>query len=138
TTIAAARLYLLPIDYFPEAYSPYPLWPRWEPDQAVWLLLLIAALLFSPKLLALVDALVQGEVRRFGGLRAAARSVLGEIMLSVLLAPVRMLSHTRSVLEGLFNLKLSWAGQNRSDELRWRDAFVNQAPGSLLAIAWAG
>ncbi|WP_416398524.1 glucans biosynthesis glucosyltransferase MdoH [Allohahella sp. A8] len=138
TTVAAARLYLLPIDYFPEAYSPYPLWPRWEPDQAMWLLALIACLLFAPKLLALLDAVVQGEIRRFGGLRSAFKSLLGEIMLSMLLAPVRMLSHTRSVLEGLFNLKLSWAGQNRSDELRWRDAIVNQAPGSILAIAWAG
>jgi membrane glycosyltransferase len=35
-------------------------------------------------------------------------------------------------------MTLNWAGQNRSDETRWTDALLNQAPGSILAAIWAG
>jgi len=49
-------------------------------------------------------------------------SVFMEMLISALLAPIRMLSHTRFVLEALFNLKLKWAGQNRSGESGWGEA----------------
>ena len=63
--------------------------------------------------------------------------MLVETLVSVLLAPIKMLSHSAFVLGGLFNLSLSWAGQNRTEETRWRDALVSQAPGMLIGGAWA-
>lgn len=138
TTIAAARLTLLPIDYFPTPYSPFPVWPEWDPVGALALVAVTLFLLFFPKLLAALDAIFGRRLDAHGGGAGLAGSILLESLLSALLAPIRMLAHTRYVLEALFNTTLRWAGQNRSDETRWRDAFVNQAPGTVLALGWAG
>jgi membrane glycosyltransferase len=96
------------------------------------------SLLFFPKLLAALDAVLGRRLADHGGVTRLTSSILLETLVSALLAPIRMLAHTRYVLEALFNTTLRWAGQNRSDETRWRDAFVNQAPGTVLALGWAG
>lgn len=63
-------------------------------------------------------------------------SVWIEIIVSALLAPIRMLSHSRYVIEALFNFNLRWAGQNRTDETGWWAAFSSHAPGMILALSW--
>lgn len=137
TTIETTRLTLWPIDYFPNPHRLVPLWPEWHPEWAVGLVAATMTLLFLPKFLALADALLTGRARHFGGAARLHGSVLLEIVISALLAPIRMLSHTRYVLEALVNRSLQWAGQNRSDETSWRAAFLNQAPGTLIALAWS-
>ncbi|WP_022961047.1 glucans biosynthesis glucosyltransferase MdoH [Halopseudomonas pelagia] len=136
-TIAAARMVIWPIDYFPDPHQLHPVWPEWEPLRALALILVTFALLFIPKFLAVLDAISQGRARSFGGLSRMHLSVLMEMLISALLAPIRMLSHTRFVLEALFNLRLKWAGQNRSGESGWGEAIVNQAFGTLLALSWS-
>lgn len=135
-TIAAARVAIWPIDYFPNPHQLHPVWPEWEPLRALALILVTFALLFIPKFLAVFDAISHGRVRAFGGLLRLPISVLLEMLISALLAPIRMLSHTRFVLEALFNLQLKWAGQNRSGESGWLEAIINQAFGTLLALSW--
>lgn len=138
TTVEVARLTLLPVEYFPDPYQLYPLWPEWRPRWAIGLASGTAFLLFVPKLLALVDVLLDSRRRRaMGGAAAVFAGVLVEIPVSVLLAPIRMLAHTRFIFETLANLQVRWAGQNRTQEIGWRDAFGRHAPGSLLALAWA-
>lgn len=138
TTIETTRLVLWPPNYFPEQHSLFPLWPEWHPEWAVGLASSVVFLLFFPKFLALFDVLLSGRRRAHGGFFRLLPGILCEILVSALLAPIRMLAHTRYVLEALFNVTLRWAGQNRSDETRWGDALVDQAPGSLIALAWAG
>jgi len=41
------------------------------------------------------------------------------------------------VLGALLNLSLTWAGQNRTQETAWRDAFVTQFPGMVVAVSWS-
>lgn len=137
-TVATARLVLQPIDYFPAEHSLFPLWPRWNPQWALGLAGATLFLLFFPKLLAIVDVLLSGRRRAHGGALRLAASTLFEMLISTLLAPIRMLAHSRYVIEALFNVSLRWAGQNRSDETGWLDAIANQAPGTVLAAAWAG
>lgn len=137
-TVATARLVLQPIDYFPAEHSLFPLWPRWNPQWALGLAGATLFLLFFPKLLAIVDVLLSGRRRAHGGALRLAASMLFEMLISTLLAPIRMLAHSRYVIEALFNVSLRWAGQNRSDETGWLDAIANQAPGTVLAAAWAG
>jgi membrane glycosyltransferase len=95
-------------------------------------------LLFLPKLLAVAEMTLSGRLAQHGGAARLSLSVLIEMLVSALLAPIRMLAHTRHVLEAVFNTTLRWAGQNRSDETQWRDAFASEAPGTLLALSWAG
>ena len=137
TTIEAARLVLYPIDYFPEPHSLFPLWPEWNPDWAIGLAGSTFFLLFVPKVLAIIDVARSRRRKHHGGLIRLLASVFLEIFVSSLLAPIRMLAHTRFVLESLFNVTLRWAGQNRTDETSWWAAILHQAPGTLLAGSWA-
>ena len=110
--------------------------PHGQPLRALALILVTFSLLFIPKFLAVFDARSHGRARGVGGMLRMQVSVFMEMLISALLAPIRMLSHTRYVLEALFNLKLKWAGQNRSGESGWGEAFLNQAFGTVLALSW--
>ena len=139
TSTETAVLTLNPIEYFPAQHQLFPEWPEWHPDLALALLASTFALLLTPKLLALLD-LSLDSVRRtaMGGFGRAGISLAIETLFSALLAPIRMLSHSLYVFEALFNVEVRWAGQNRTGETRWRDAWRRQAAGSLLALAWSG
>jgi membrane glycosyltransferase len=131
-----ARLILQPINYFPRPYSLSPLWPEWHPDLAVTLVTSTLVLLFLPKMLAVVDVLCSGRTRDFGGFLPLTISLLIECLTSMVLAPIRMLAHSRFVTEPLLNIRLQWAGQNRTDETTWKTTFLSQLPGTLLAGCW--
>ena len=137
-TISAAQMTLSPIDYFPEGHQGlFPLWPEWHPEWALGLALSTLMLLFFPKFLALLDSLIQGTAASFGGGWRLLKGVLLEIVVSVLLAPVRMLAHSRFVIAALFNVSLKWAGQNRTEEMTWRGGFLSQLPAMLVGASWS-
>ena len=91
-------------------------------------------LLFLPKLLAIVDVILTHPRRDYGNAGRLAIGVILEILVSALLAPIRMLTHSRYVIGALFNVSLAWAGQNRTDETRWSEAIIHQAPGTLIGM----
>ena len=137
-TAELARFTLFPIEYFPEPHNPYPVWPQWQPQWAIRLALSTMFLLFAPKVLAVVDlSLDRARLRAMGGLPKVGLGVLLESVVSVLLAPVRMLSHTWSVVTTLFNVDVRWAGQNRTHEYGWREALRRHLPGTALALGWS-
>lgn len=138
STFEVTRLILWPIDYFPTPYSLFPVWPEFHPDLALALASSTLALLFLPKILAFIDAVISPRRYAFGGVFRLLKGMLMEMVISALLAPIRMLAHTRYVLEALFNVNLSWAGQNRTEEVSWRAAIGNQLPGTLIALVWSG
>lgn len=137
STISAARLVLKPIEYFPQAHSLFPQWPQWNPMTALMLVASTLFLLFFPKILAIFDVMLSRRRKAHGGFFRMTFSVLLEMVVSTLLAPIRMLAHSRYVIEAIFNVSLRWAGQNRGDETSWGTALANQAPGSILAAGWA-
>ncbi|NMT63824.1 glucans biosynthesis glucosyltransferase MdoH [Marinobacter orientalis] len=137
TTVEAVQMTVASIDYFPEGQGLFPLWPEWRPEWALGLALTTLSLLFIPKFLAILDAVIHGTARQFGGVLRLLVSVLTEIVISVLLAPVRMMAHSRYVVGALLNLSLTWAGQNRTRETTWRDAFLTQFPGMIVAAGWS-
>ncbi|KAB2890828.1 MAG: glucans biosynthesis glucosyltransferase MdoH [Desulfobulbaceae bacterium] len=136
-TVETTRLVLQPINYFPARHSPFPVWPEWHPELALALASSTFFLLLLPKLLAFIDAVVHRRLGEFGGLLRLTAGILLESLISALLAPTRMLAHSRYVIRALFNLSLLWAGQNRGSETGWRATLVNQLPGTILAICWA-
>jgi membrane glycosyltransferase len=78
------------------------------------LLLLTIALLFGPKLLALGWALANPARRvSFGGARSLVGSVLFETILSILMAPVSMLTQTINLFSIMIGRKSAWNGQTR-------------------------
>lgn len=138
TTAEAARMTLAPIDYFPEGHQGlFPLWPEWRPEWALALALSTVLLLFLPKVFALADAFCHRLAGGFGGPGRLTASVLIEIAVSVLLAPLRMLAHSRFVVAALLNVSLKWAGQNRTEETSWSEAFRHHLPGMVIGVGWS-
>ena len=138
-TVELAQFTLRPIEYFPDPNSPFPVWPEWQPQWAINLAVSTLFVLFAPKLLALIDVALDRERRRaMGGVGRLALGMVLEMAVSILLSPIRMLSHTRYVVVTLLNLPVRWAGQNRTEEIGWAHAVLHHAPGSVLALGWAG
>jgi membrane glycosyltransferase len=135
--LEAYRLIIWPINYFPEQYSQFPVWPEWHPELALTLISSTFVLLFLPKILAIVDAIINARSSGFGGLLPLITSCILESLISTLLAPIRMLAHSRFVIEALVNVNLQWAGQNRTEETSLRTTLFNQLPGTVLAASWA-
>ncbi|HEY2817989.1 MAG TPA: glucans biosynthesis glucosyltransferase MdoH [Casimicrobiaceae bacterium] len=122
--------------YFAEPYQLFPLWPEWRPDWALQLVGATAFLLFVPKVLATLLAM-RDRARGYGGPRALWASLLFEMLLSALLAPIRMLFHTRFVLRALTGLRLTWRSPPRDDaETTWSQAIRNHGLQTLLGVVW--
>lgn len=130
---------LRPLNYFPKPGALFPVWPVWQPLWAISLFAATMVVLFLPKILGWLRILWRGEARSFGGFWALTGSVLLEIVLTTLLAPVRMLSHTRFVVTTLMGRSVRWTSQQRADtEVAWSSALRYHGPGMVLAAAWGG
>jgi membrane glycosyltransferase len=98
----------------------------------------VLILLFLPKLIAVCRAILSPPIRRsFGG---ASRIVIGallESLLSMLLAPCIMATHTAMVAGILAGKSVGWGTQNReTDGTPWPDALRFHAFPTLLGIVW--
>src|SRR2546428_2989173 len=138
STVEALATALREPEYFPHGASLFPEWPIWRPDWALWLLAVIAMILFLPKILSVVlIVLKRRSARTFGGGVRLSVSVLLEILLSSLLAPIRMVFHSRFVLLNLLGRTVAWRSQERGDdETGWREAIRQHGLDSLWASAW--
>jgi membrane glycosyltransferase len=138
STVEAIENALRPPEYFPHGPSLFPEWPIWRLDWALWLLAVIGMILFFPKLLSVVlIALKRRDARLYGGVARLTTSVLLEIVLSTLLAPIRMVFHSRFVLLNLLGRTVGWRSQGREDaDTTWREAIRHHGLDSLFASAW--
>lgn len=100
------------------------------------LLALTLLMLFGPRVLTLLDSARHGAGQAFGGVPAMTRSLLLETLTSILLAPVRMLAHSRFVGSALLNVRLGWGGQNRGADASWGKALRWHGPGALIGLGW--
>ena len=125
------------------AYGSSPLWAMFlllsplafyhgqqAPEgQAAWvpaaIFATVLALLFLPRLMGYLLAVKdQHERTGFGGAGRLAIGTLGELMLSVLLAPIMMTFHTLFVWSTLRGKSVEWNAQDRTGGgLTWGDAW---------------
>ncbi|AHG43105.1 glucosyltransferase [Pseudomonas syringae CC1557] len=123
--------------YFLEPRQLYPLWPQWHPERAVALFSTTIVLLFLPKLLSVILIWAKGA-KGFGGKFKVTVSMLLEMLFSVLLAPVRMLFHTRFVLAAFLGWAATWNSPQRDDDSTpWLEAVKRHGPQTLLGACWA-
>ena len=99
--------------YFADGW-PFPTLPVSVAAEAALLLGVTLGVLFLPKVMGLVLALIDGPRRRDlgGGLRLTVSAVL-ETILSALVAPVMMLLHTSFVATILLGSAIDWHPQRR-------------------------
>ncbi|WP_339703258.1 glucans biosynthesis glucosyltransferase MdoH [uncultured Sphingosinicella sp.] len=112
---------------------------------APWLLGFTLALLFGPKLLGLVWTLIDRRRRTaLGGVRRIAASVVVDVPLSALVAPLMMLTQTLNLADILMGRSSGWSPQRReTDGIALADALRHYRPhvllgGAMLAFAAAG
>jgi len=127
---------LIEPQYFTHPGQLFPIWPEWHPEKALMLFSGTAALLFLPKLLAVLLILQRGA-KGFGGRIRLVVSTLIELVCSMLLAPVRMLFHTHFVIASLLGRTIKWTSPSRADnETGWGDAARKHGFSTLLGLAW--
>jgi membrane glycosyltransferase len=112
----SVQAYFVPPEYFRAEPTLFPIWPAQDPVRAVWVFVGTMAMLLMPKLLGFVALLVDGPVRRgAGGALRAFVSLLVEVVLSGLLAPLLMLTQSRAVYDILVGRDAGWQAQRRDD-----------------------
>ena len=124
TTIQLSIETLIEPEYFPDQRVLFPDWPIWQPELALSLFASTMAILIAPKFFAALLLILRGQARGFGGVIALLMSVITEVLISSLYAPLRMVAHTGFVISALLGLKTNWGGQSRGDgDLPWGGAF---------------
>jgi membrane glycosyltransferase len=137
TALLAVHTLIAP-EYFTMPYQLFPVWPEWRPERALALFSATATLLFLPKILAALLICASGA-QRYGGVLRLAAGMLGEMVVSMLLAPIRMLFHTQFVITALSGWHIQWKSPPREDaETGWGEALRRHGWHTLLGIAWAG
>jgi len=122
--------------YFVQPYQLFPLWPEWRPERAMALFGTTLSLLFLPKLLAMVIVL-RHAAPSFGGAARLGLSVIGEMVVSALLAPIRMLFHTQFVTAALAGHAVQWKSPPREDaETSWAEALRHHGWQTLVGTLW--
>ncbi|MDO8878539.1 MAG: glucans biosynthesis glucosyltransferase MdoH [Pseudolabrys sp.] len=103
-------------EYFSKGYSLFPQWPEEDPIRAAWVFGATMGILIAPKILAYIVLLFNGTERRgFGGAIAAFFSIVVEILVSALIAPVMMLFQSQAVAGVLLGSDAGWQVQRRDD-----------------------
>jgi membrane glycosyltransferase len=115
--------------YFTTQPSLSPHWPDYHPAWTAALLATTAVLLFLPKILSVM--LLQPT--RYGGRGRLWTSVVLENLISLLLAPTRMVFHSQFVCMTLLGRRAGWAGQTRNDHsIGWGQALRFHAFGITI------
>lgn len=122
--------------YFVEPRQLFPIWPQWHPEKAIALFSATITLLFLPKILSILLIWAKGA-REFGGWFRLGISMVCELLFSMMLAPVRMLFHSRFVAAAFLGWTLHWKSPPREDtETTWAEAARKHGFQTLLGIAW--
>ena len=140
STILAVVMAIFEPDYFPNEGSLFPHWQVWHPAWMVVLLMSTLVILFLPKVLSLILAVaVHRRSSDFGGIFRAILSLLVEIICSTLLAPLRMLAHSKFVIVTLLGGKIGWNAATRVDKgTGWGRALRFHGGGMVLGLGWGG
>lgn len=130
---------LVPPTYFPAGRTLFPDWPVWNPGWAITLGISTAILLFLPKLLSIpIIAFKQRRAAEFGGIFKLFFSTMVEVILSALLAPIRMLFHSKFVFSILIGRQVGWSTQQRKDPgTSWFEALRLHGTGMALGFIWS-
>lgn len=105
-------VYTLPI-YFPSEKTLFPIWPVIDPTAAYYLFLGTIATVLLPKVLGIVVALFHpGPQRATERLRMLGGAAI-ETLVSILMAPVLMMTQTTAVLEIIRGKDSGWSAQQR-------------------------
>ena len=115
TAIVLGRGIFPPV-YFEEVRTLFPVWPIFDKLGTITLFALSMFMLIFPKFLGLIVYLRDNKnKKKIGGAIAAFKSVIAEIAMSVLTAPIMMMFQSKFVFDIFAGNSVSWNTQNRDD-----------------------
>jgi membrane glycosyltransferase len=134
------------LNYFPNPRGLLPALPvfpslpfisSWHWRWAVISLTFTLFMLFFPKVLSFIWASGRRQnASLYGGRWKLFLSVVIESLISTLLAPVKMLFHSKFVVLTLMGKKIKWDAQSRSDHgTSWYEAINAHAVSSIIALS---
>lgn len=128
------------VEYFHVAPGLFPDWPVTRTTEMWTLLAVVIVMLLLPKVLGALLCLGDGRRRAaFGGAARLACSVVVEMLLSILLAPILMCFHARFVASILRGQRVTWDPQNRDGrQLHLADVTASAAGVTALGLLWGG
>jgi membrane glycosyltransferase len=114
--LLALQAHFLRPEYFPKEFTLFPTWPTFDPERALRLFVGTMAVLVAPKVFGYILLLKDRQaVRRCGGALRIGMSVLVELVLSSLIAPVMMLMQSAEVMGIVTGRDAGWKAQRRDD-----------------------
>jgi membrane glycosyltransferase len=124
--------------FVPGFRSMFPQWPEIRAGETAVLFIITFFVLLMPKVLGLILAVRDRQLRRgFGGAGRLGVSLIVEQLFSVLLAPTMMLFHSTFVTQTLMGRSVSWNAQVRSDRgVTFWEAFQRQKWHLVLGLIW--
>lgn len=127
-------------EYFSSNFQLFPDWPVFDAQRMVLLFLFSMGVLLLPKVFGVLRSLFRSSVRRgCGGIIGLPVSVVTELVLSALYAPVMMLIQTRHVLDILTGSDSDWGSQRRqATVLTWREALHFHWKHTVIGVVTAG
>ena len=121
----ALQSHLIRPEYFTQDFQLFPTWPRFNTQVMTNLFWFSMAVLLIPKAIGFLRALLCARIRRgAGGVIGVTASVLLEVILSALYAPILMLIQCRHVIEIVMGHDSGWKPQRRdAGGNTWREAW---------------
>jgi membrane glycosyltransferase len=111
-------------EYFDYDFQLFPNWPLFDSRRMLSLFGFSIAVLFVPKVLGALTALCSRRVVGVVGFPELLASIVLELFLAALYAPVQMLLQSRHVIEILIGRDAGWQTQRRSEgTVTWKEAW---------------
>jgi membrane glycosyltransferase len=138
--LLALQAHFLRPAYFPKGFALFPTWPIFDAKRALQLFVGTMAVLIAPKVFGYILLLKDRQTRRCcGGVLRTALSVLVEIVLSSLIAPVMMLMQSVAVLGIATGRDAGWKAQRRDDgSIPFRELVRRHRTHTLCGVVLAG
>ncbi|MFK8250437.1 glucans biosynthesis glucosyltransferase MdoH [Ancylobacter terrae] len=118
--------------------------PWLSPDAAAWLLAVVAAIIFMPKLASAADVLSRRAASRgFGGAGRFVAGFCAETVFALLVTPIAAMSHTLTIAGLLLRRGVGWGAQARdTHRVGWGEAarrfWPHTLAGGIAASGLAG
>lgn len=130
--------FMLP-SYFGDDASLFPTWPVIDSERSLNLFIVTMSILFAPKFYGLFYGILHPVWRKSVGIWRTVLGFLSETFLSVLTAPVMMVTQTSAVISILVGRDSGWSPQQRGENgYTFWQTFRHNIPATVLGVVLTG
>ncbi|NVK55851.1 MAG: glucans biosynthesis glucosyltransferase MdoH [Alteromonadaceae bacterium] len=137
-TADALHRALTPVTFFSAQYQLFPDWQIARQGLMFATMWGTVALLFMPKVLGLILALIQRR-KEFGGAWRLLKGGVMELVMAIIIAPLMMFYHSYFVISVFIGHSVKWEAQAREGSMvPWSTSFKRASVVTVTALVWGG